>query len=346
MLSSKERPFTVLLRYEKREREPLRFPPARKSKKPIVMGVIGAGGFVSSKHLPFFSLRKDVELAAVVNKTSASACSAAYKFRFSAYGTKPEEILKDPAINTVLIGTRHNLHGPLTIEALEAGKNVFVEKPLACTEEEVSKIVDVLSSRTEMPILFTGFNRRFSPYTQKLKELMQGRPAQIVYEVNAGFIPKSHWVHGPEGCGRNIGEACHFYDFFLYLTQSRPRKISVSSLAASHALGTRDSFSVLIEFLDGSSAVLVYSSVGNREYPKETVKVYANGLTAVMTDFRKLEVYGDPSLNFETAEQDKGLEAEFLAFLEAIKTGKQNFPIEEQLLATQIALEVERLLGA
>ena len=187
--------------------------------------------FAEGTHVPNLAkLDADFELRAVMSRTGSTAKGVATRNEAAYATTDLDQVLGDPEIDLVLISTRHDLHAPLALRALRAGKHVFVEKPLALTAEELDEIESFYAEPADAPLLMTGFNRRFSPAVQKLREQLAGRTAPIVadYRMNAGYIPLDHWVHGPEGGGRNIGEACHVYDVFDSLTgaarEGRPRE--------------------------------------------------------------------------------------------------------------------------
>ena len=179
-----------------------------------------------AQHLPnLLKLRDHYELRAVMSRTGASAKAVAARAEAGYATTDLDEVLGDDAIDLVLISTRHDSHAALALRALEAGKHVFVEKPLALDEDELAAIEAFYADRADGPLLMTGFNRRFSPAAARLRELLAGRTSPLVanYRMNAGYIPLDHWVHGPEGGGRNIGEACHVYDLFDFLVERRAR---------------------------------------------------------------------------------------------------------------------------
>ena len=184
----------------------------------IGVALVGAGAFAQGSHVPNLQKLDDrFQIRAVASRTGATREGGRRRESQAAYATTDlSEVLADPEIDLVLIATRHDLHAAQTLEALEAGKHVFVEKPLALDEDELARIEAFYADRDDAPLLMTGFNRRFSPAIARARELLAARTTPLIadYRMNAGYLPLDHWVHGPEGGGRNIGEACHIYDLF------------------------------------------------------------------------------------------------------------------------------------
>ena len=242
----------------------------------------------------------------------------------------------------------------MTLQALKAGKHIFVEKPLCVKQSELNAIKAFYNStlktkKTSSSILMTGFNRRFSPHIRRIKEIVINRsnPMIINYRMNAGYIPLDHWVHTEEGGGRNIGEACHIYDLFTYLTEAVAINIQAQTVAPRTGHYSRlDNFIVIITFDDGSVATLTYTALGSKDYPKEKMEVYLDGKVLVMDDYRNLDIYGAKIKGVKTKISEKGQKEEILAYAKAIKMGGE-WPIAlwEQIQATEIALQVEKYLG-
>ncbi|HEY5039470.1 MAG TPA: bi-domain-containing oxidoreductase, partial [bacterium] len=205
------------------------------SKKKIRLALVGAGGFAKGMHLPNLqALSSHYHLRAVVSRSGANANATARQFGADYASTDFGEVLKDKETDAVLIATRHHLHGDMALAALKAGKHVLVEKPLALNEKElgeIEKFYEKVGSKSG-PVLLTGFNRRFSKYARAIQEVVQKRtnPMILNYRMNAGYIPLDHWVHGEEGGGRNIGEACHIYDLFTFLTGSKVTQVEAQAL--------------------------------------------------------------------------------------------------------------------
>lgn len=318
----------------------------------VRLALIGAGGFAKGMHLPNLAELKDLlELRAVVSRTGHNALATARQYGAPVASTDPDAALADPEIDAVLIATRHDSHGQLVLKALRAGKHVLVEKPLALTIPERNAIEAFYStSPDDAPLLLTGFNRRFSPFAARARELLARRcaPMMIDYRMNAGFIPREHWVHGPEGGGRNVGEACHIYDLFTFLTGARVRHVSAAAISGdSGQYGHSDNFSATVRFVDGSVAVLTYTALGAKDYPKERMELFSDGRTVVLDDYRSLDVFGADVPGIRLRAQDKGQKAELAGFARAILNGGEwPIPLWQQLQATDIAFSVEAQVSA
>lgn len=248
-------------------------------------------------------------------------------------------------MNAILIGTRHNQHASMVIEALQAGKHVLVEKPLALTRSELETIRRFYETHQKAPVLLTGFNRRFSPFAQRAKELIENRtnPIIINYRMNAGYIPLDHWVHTEEGGGRNLGEACHIYDLFTFLTESKVVSIQARSLTPkTDHYSSRDNFAATLGFEDGSVATLTYTALGSNEFPKEQMEIYSDGKVILLDDYKQLRNHGSNAKGVTTKLTDKGHKRELEIFAEALgKGGDWPIPLWQQFQATEIALDVE-----
>lgn len=321
----------------------------------IRIALIGAGSFAKGMHLPNLKALSDYyHIQAIVTRTGHNAQNITKQFGANYASTDYRQVLDDPDVDAVIIAVRHNLHTTMTLQALEAGKHVFVEKPLCLKQSELDAIKafynpSLKTQKASPPILMTGFNRRFSSHMRRIKEIVinRGNPMIINYRMNAGYIPLDHWVHTEEGGGRNIGEACHIYDLFTYLTEARA--INIQTQAVKPRTGhysRRDNFVVIIAFDDGSVATLTYTALGSKDYPKEKLDVYVDGKILTLDDYRNLNIYGASIKGVKTKFSDKGHKAEILTYAEAIKMGGE-WPIAlwEQIQATQIALRVETCLG-
>lgn len=304
----------------------------------IPLAVIGAGGFAKSMHLPNLKSLKEYHIHAVVSRSGHNANAVAKQFEAGYATTDYREVLKDPEVKAVLISTRHDLHAKMTLEALQAGKHVLVEKPLALTPEELQPILDFYTATPDAPMLLTGFNRRFSPYAKALSTIVHKRKGPMIlnYRMNAGFLPPEHWVHSEEGGGRNLGEACHIYDLLTYLTNAKIGSMDVHAIASP----TRDNFIATMTFQDGSIATLTYTSLGSTEYPKEQMEIFVDGKVLALNDYKSLST---PKL--ETSSHEKGQREELIAFAKAIQEGGEwPIPLWQQAQATEMAFQVETAL--
>ena len=317
----------------------------------VRLALIGAGGFAKGMHLPNIQgLSDDYRLQAVVSRSghNAQAIAGQYDARYAT--TDVDEVLNDADVDAVLIATRHHLHAELTLRALQAGKHVLVEKPLAMSAEELDQIERFFADREQAPVLLTGFNRRFSRHLRPVRELVDRRlnPFIANYRMNAGHLPSDHWVHGPEGGGRNIGEACHIYDLFTALANSEIMSVQAQAIAPATTHFRRDdNFVTTLGFADGSVATLTYTALGHKDHPKERLELYCDGAVAELDDYRRTQVSGAAGRGVQSAIPDKGQREELLAFAAAIR-GETEWPIPlwQQLQAMRIAFDVQRQIMA
>ena len=332
----------VLLRYPDQPADPTRISLIRlreTSPKPesiVRLGVLGAGLFANATLLPAIKKIPAIELIGIASASGMHARHSAQKFGFAYACSDDEQILNDPAINTVAILTRHDSHADLVIRALQAGKHVFVEKPLAVNNEQLLKIEDQLGLNTE-GLLMVGFNRRFAPLAIELSKFLKNRSEPIFshYRVNAGYIPLNHWIHDPsQGGGRIIGEACHFVDFISFLVGSTPVSVSAQALP-DQGKYREDNSSMTFSFADGSIGVVDYLANGDKSFAKERVEVFCGGRIAVLDDYRKLEMVenGNRITRKSAFKQDKGHLGEMQVLTRSLSSGAIPIPYQ-QLLAT------------
>lgn len=352
------RPLAVLLQYPQSEESPKRKVDVANFIKPtkssIGVALIGAGAYAKGTLLPIIAAHRDLmHLQVVASRTAHNAKQTANLAGARYACTDYNEVLSDPDVDLVVIATRHHLHTELALQGLQAGKNVFVEKPLAINDGQLAALREYFSleSSRHGPLLIPGFNRRFSSIASALKDVTKKRTEPLImnYQMNAGYIPATHWVHGPEGGGRNIGEACHIYDLFIYLTGSSPASISVegSSPKGGHYLGS-DNFVASIRFQDGSIGTLTYTSFGTTAYPKESMSVFCEGSVYQMSDYRTLDVFGENGgLSFPSHDgPEKGHKEEFSRLMDVLSGKRADWPVpvDDFLTATQISLDVEKKL--
>jgi len=351
------KPLMVLLSYpEGREEKRVRqisnpYVRASADSRPGI-AMIGAGGFAREVHLPnMMKLAGSMRLQTIVCRTGHSASAMAKQFSAANAATDFRIVLEDPAVDAVMICTRHNTHADIALEALEAGKHVFVEKPLALTREELDRISSFYSSgegESGLPLLMTGFNRRFSPFARRISEMLENRrePVIINYRMNAGYIPPDHWVQTEEGGGRNLGEACHIYDLFTYFTGSRHQNVQAAGIDSSTGFYRKtDNFSVSIRFEDGSLANLTYTAMGSKEFPKERMEIFSEGRVFYLDDYRTLQVAGARGGDLEKNTIEKGHPEELEAFARVITEGGDwPIPLWQMIQASEIALQTEEIL--
>lgn len=272
--------------------------------KPVKAGIIGAGQFLQSKLLPILKKCSNVEVSAVIAAEGYLSRNVAQKFGIPRCYQAAGSILSDENINTVIIATRHNLHAAYVIKALEKGKNVYVEKPLAISKTELK---DIIRARMEAKRdAFVGFNRRFAPHVSRCREFFAERqePMFINYRINAGFIPANHWIQSSqEGGGRIVGEVCHFLDLCRSLCQSDYKTIFAQNIGHDPL---RQNLTVAIKFEDDSLAVVNYLANGDKVYSKERMEIFCQNSIAVIDDFRRLELARGGKVKVFKGRQDKG----------------------------------------
>jgi predicted dehydrogenase len=299
----------------------------------VALGVLGAGNFASAVMLPALRQVNGVRLVGIASASGASAQHAANRFGFAYAAADETQINQDAQINTIAILTRHHQHARQVLAALQAGKHVFCEKPLALNEAELAQIEAQLDAAGQSqdeagagaPLLMVGFNRRFAPLAQKLKEFLAGRQEALAahYRVNAGYLPPTHWTQDPaQGGGRVIGEACHFIDFLTFLVGSPPVAVSAQGLPDGGRY-CEDNVVMTFTFADGSLGTLSYLANGDKSLPKERLEVFCGGRVAVLDDYRSLETIldGKRQVIQQRLRQDKGHQAEWQAFVHALQSG-------------------------
>ncbi len=284
------------------------------------VGVIGAGNFAGAMLLPALKA-SGADLRGIASANGLSGTLLAKKHGIAQSTTDYTELLRDPSIDLIVITTRHNNHARLTVEALQAGKHVFVEKPLAIYETELDDVIAAYqqSDRT----VLVGFNRRFSPYALKMKALLgtSDVPMNVVATMNAGMIPANSWVHDRAvGGGRILGEACHYVDLISFLTGSRVVSVCMNAMG-TQPTEISDSASLLLRYENGATGVINYFANGSKSYAKERVEVYAQERTLVLDNFRSLKGYGTKGFSDMNGRQDKGHKAQFARLVEMLQQG-------------------------
>ncbi|MBW2065615.1 MAG: bi-domain-containing oxidoreductase [Deltaproteobacteria bacterium] len=333
MMMSKSEPFVgILIQYDttreidlSHNRIDLRSFPARVAViKPeeVSIGFIGAGSYAQSHLLPNVNQNSGVRLAGVMTATGTGARSVGDRFGFEFCTGDEGELLENPEINAVFIATRHDTHAYYVEKALQAGKHVFVEKPLCMTEKELSSITSFYEGKAEAEaILMVGYNRRFSPLAVELKNAVGQGAMAANYRINAGAIPVESWIQDREtGGGRIIGEVCHFVDFLTYLTGSFP--VSVYAAAMEEPRHLDDVVTATITFANGSIGTISYFSNGDRSLAKERIEAFSGGVAALLDDFKTISVYEKGRKRIKRlVNQDKGQREEVRRFIEAVKNG-------------------------
>jgi predicted dehydrogenase/threonine dehydrogenase-like Zn-dependent dehydrogenase len=313
-----------------------------------VVGFIGAGNYASRVLIPAFR-KASAQLKTIVTAHGTSGVIHGKAAGFAESSTDVSAMLADTAINAVAIVTRHDSHSRLVKQSLRAGKHVFVEKPLALTLEEVDELQQAYDGASRQ-LLMVGFNRRFAPHAQKMKQLLDTmkEPKMFVAMMNAGAIPPSHWTQVTSvGGGRIIGEACHMIDLLRYFAGSAIMSVSARRMGNNPAVAiTEDKATITLEFADGSVGTVHYFANGAANFPKERVEAFCAGRVLVLDNFRELRGYGWPGFKrIKSWAQDKGQTACAAAFLAALETGKPSpIPSEEIFEVSRKTIEAANLL--
>ena len=298
-------------------------PKSTTSKGTPTLAVVGAGNFTRATMMPVLA-KLPCRLKYVAGRSGTAAIQhTASKFRVEKATTDLPAVLADPEVNLLMVTTNHDSHARLVSESLNAGKHVFVEKPLAINAEQLAQVKQTAESHPDRQLM-VGFNRRFSPHSQKCRELLRGRAAPIAINmlINAGEIPPDHWVHDPGvGGGRIIGEACHFIDLAVFLAGSPVRSVSAQRFGDS-SLIRDDKMTISLGFEDGSIASVNYFANGSKSFPKELITVFSDNRVLTIDNFRRTTGYGFKSFSkLKTFRQEKGHRQQFEQLLKRVQDG-------------------------
>ncbi len=281
------------------------------------IGIIGAGNFTAMTMLPVLG---DIgaPLYSIASASGLTGTSLAKKYKIGKSTTDYKSIINDPAIDLVMITTRHNEHAGMVVESLQAGKHVFVEKPLALSKAELDNILAVYNGSKTLTV---GFNRRFSPHMQRVKQLVGDTQMNVIATMNAGNIPASVWVHDLKtGGGRIVGEACHYMDLITFLTGSKIKAVCMNAMGVNPQANT-DNASILLQYQNGSTGVINYFANGSKSYSKERIEVYAQERTIITDNFMVTEGFGTKGFSKLKTNVDKGHNAQFKMLVDRVKSG-------------------------
>jgi predicted dehydrogenase len=284
------------------------------------VGVVGAGSFAQSTLIPGLK-SAGFDLVSIASATGRSAHGAKDQFGFNRLEAV-DELLAADDIDVVAIASRHSSHAPLALQALQRGKAVFVEKPPCLTHEELQALREATAG--EAPPLVAGFNRRHAPLAAELRSAIRrpGRPFELLFRINAGALPDDHWLNDPdEGGGRLLGEGCHFVDFACWFAEALPRRVIAHMRAApGWPLASAQSFSVTLDFADGSFATILYSAGGGQQLPKEYVEAHSGGRSTALDDFTALTPSRGERRGLRLPSgRNKGHNAQFVHFREMLE---------------------------
>ncbi len=297
------------------------------------IAIVGAGNFTKMTMLPAMK-GTDANLQYIISSGGLSGTTLAKKFGIANSTTDFDEVLNDDQVSTVMITTRHNLHAPMVIKSLKAGKNVFVEKPLALNHQELDEIINVYQNAKAS--LTVGFNRRFSPHAFKMKDAIGNgdTPINVIATMNAGAIPPEVWVHDLKvGGGRIVGEACHFIDLISFFTGSKVTAVCMNAMGINPEENT-DNASLLLRFENGSTGVINYFANGSKAYSKERVEIYSQERTIVMDNWRKTKAYGFKGFKGLKTKMDKGHKAQFQKMVDHVNNGGDSLIDMDSLVNT------------
>jgi predicted dehydrogenase/threonine dehydrogenase-like Zn-dependent dehydrogenase len=320
----------------------------------VTVGLLGAGGFASSTLIPAMKSSSHTSLLTICAATGSHAKHAASEFGFRNCTTDNAGLMRDSEINTVVIATRHHLHARQVLSALSAAKNVFCEKPLCLSEEQLKKIVSVYMEipPAQKTALMVGFNRRFAPMVTQMKTFLAAvaEPLALHYRINAGYLPPDHWMNDREqGGGRVLGEVCHFLDLIMFLAGSPIVEVSTREIGSTGRYSA-DNVLISVRFGNGSEGIVSYLANGDRCFSKERIEVFGGGSTAVLDDFRRMELVrnGRAQTVRSRLRQDKGHRAEWAAFVDRIRLGKDAPIAFEDIVCSTLATlraEESRIAG-
>ncbi|PIP12951.1 MAG: oxidoreductase [bacterium (Candidatus Stahlbacteria) CG23_combo_of_CG06-09_8_20_14_all_34_7] len=292
----------------------------------VRIGIIGSGNFAKTMLFPELKNKSGVEFVSLSTATGLSAEDSRRKFNFSKIGTNSEEVITDKDINLLMVLTRHSSHSSNIIKGLRADKFVYCEKPLALDETELKNIIE--AKKVSKGDLFIGYNRRFSPAINKIKNMFSkiNQPKHLYYRVNAGYMEKTNWYNDIEEGNRIVGEAGHFVDTALYLIDSRPRFVTGIYTGISRKdMKTKDNMNIIIEFENGSVADILYFTFGDKSLPKEYLEISSSMQSAVLDNFKSLTLFknGSPS-KVVLINKGKGHKEEMHSLVEIIKGNEKN----------------------
>lgn len=298
----------------------------------INIGFIGAGSYAQGNLLPNLPPESKAGRIAVMTNSGTTAKRVAEKYNFTYCTSNEQDILQNKDINTLFIATRHDTHAKYVIDGLKSDKNIYVEKPLCLTIEELTEIEQLVSEKHCGVMI--GFNRRFSPFAKLLKNKVGGGKMAMMYRINAGYIPADSWIQDIGiGGGRIIGEVCHFIDFMTFMCGSIPYKVSASAM--SDTQGLNDTVNITVDFKNGSTGVVAYYANGSKTLNKEYFEVYASGMTGIIYDFKRCEIYGKRIDKHSLPVQDKGQKNMMEEFFNSLENGQMPISMEEIFSVTK-----------
>jgi predicted dehydrogenase/threonine dehydrogenase-like Zn-dependent dehydrogenase len=307
----------------------------------VNIAFIGAGSYAQGNLLPNLPKSNQITRKGILTNTGATSKRVAERFGFEYCTSNEKDILDNENINTIFIATRHDSHAEYVLKSLNKGKNVFVEKPICLTIDELEQITAAYNSKQQ---LLVGFNRRFSQLSVLLKSSIGKGTMSMNYRINAGKIPGDSWIQDIEvGGGRIIGEVCHFIDYLTWLNGSLP--VSVFAKALPDAENNNDTLNIQISFANGSIGVVSYYANGPKSLPKEYIEVFHVGSAGILDNFKKLKIFGKKEFKKSLLNQDKGQSQMVSAFVDSIVNGSPSpISFEEITAVTKACFAVLKSL--
>lgn len=357
LLAADKSAFGILLDYNSNidsrhnETVKLRPVPSYQATEPVI-GFIGAGNYASRVLIPAFK-KISANLHTISSSGGISGVMPGTKHGFIEATTDTAALFSNTTVNTIVVATRHNSHADLVVQALQAGKHVFVEKPLALNMEELDSVKQAYDQSRDLkapPLLMLGFNRRFAPQIQKIKALLSAvnEPKSFMMTMNAGAIPANHWTQDPAvGGGRIIGEACHYIDLMRYLAGSKIVSVQARCMGKTPSVEVvEDKAAIILGFEDGSFGTIHYLANGANSYPKETIEVFTAGKVLRLNNFVKLKSFGWKGFTGSKLwQQNKGQVECVSQFIEAIEKGLPcPISIDEILEVAKVTIEIDQQL--
>jgi predicted dehydrogenase len=309
--------------------------------------LLGAGNFATGVLLPALKRNHNYRLHKLYSTTPHKARFAADRFGFAITAETEQDIYLDPTIDMIFIATPHHCHAAQVTSALQAGKAVFVEKPLCLTEGELDQLRDTYNR--QQVVMMVGFNRRYAPCIQNIKEILANRHAPLLfnYVVNAQSIPSNSWLHDDTlGGGRIIGEACHFIDLMTFITEASVCRVHTTAITQQKgAFLADDNVVIHLTMSDGSAGTITYTALGDKSFPKETLQIFADGAVLSLCDFKSLQLYrGGRSTNLCRGAMNKGFDAEMKHFLKRCHEGQPAAEVESFFHSSLVSILALRSL--
>lgn len=357
LLSTKlENPIGVLFSYSENTRpvRHIQFPEleAKKShSEDISISVIGAGLFAKSLLLPTLRKLSGVRLETLITASGISGEHNARRFGFQACASDWQEIFNDSKTNAVVAIAPHHLHAQIAEMALQCHKPLLIEKPLCVTKDELDNLETAILSLDSMPILMVGHNRRFSPHALKMREWLSKRCEPMMYSlrVNAGFVPREHWVHSDkQGRSRIVGEMSHFIDMLIYLSNEYPIQVHAERIAGNNKTSVNnDNVTITVKLSNGSLASIVYTGLGYKGYPREQLEIFFDGKTIASKDFRRSELHTQRKVDrYKSSGQEMGYKQELKHFVQRVQGEMESKnAVSEMLITMRTVFAIEESLA-